>query len=781
MRPIWMHWVANGIENRAIWKLLVCFLAVIPMVRAETNGVSSAPGRPPVVQSAGTLRMVARLRQLADAANPVRNFFLNTERATSLGARLRGTTNLAKVNELGPTFASELLNSGQSERAMRQFHLLTEFYRDVPEFAAPGKALGMQLGEAMSAIRLGEQENCIVNHNADSCLFPLRPPAFHKLPRGSMSAIPLLTNLLTEAPEDLRARWLLNLAYMTLGQWPDGVPAGARIGPEVFASEYSMPAFPEIAEAIGLTAEDMGGGTVIEDFDNDGFLDVLISGWGLRSPMHYFHNDGNGHFTERTHEAGLDGLWGGLNLVSADYNNDGFVDVLILRGAWLGREGRLPHSLLRNNGDGTFTDVTEEAHVYGEHPSQTAVWWDYDGDGWLDLFIGNESQDAEHGDGNPCELYHNNGDGTFTECAEKMGLALVKFVKGVATADYDGDGRPDLYLSLRKGNNLLFHNDGPVPGSDPKAGLFRFSEVAAKAGVLGPDHSFPTWFFDYDQDGLPDLYVGGYHINDVSDVVADYLHLPSKGTKPKLYRNNGDGTFKDVTVEAHLDRVLHGMGSNFGDLDNDGFPDFYIGTGDPDLVTIIPNRMFRNAGGKFFQDVTTATHTGHLQKGHACAFADLDNDGDQDVFMNMGGAYSGDIYHKVLFLNPGTPNRHWVTLKLIGKKANRSGIGARIRVEVDTATGPRSVYKWVNTGGSFGSNPLRAEIGLGEAKSIRSIEVLWPAPGGTQKVPSVELDHFYTLTEGDAAAQPWAVKRIQFDANAHPSVHSSVLPSGEAR
>ena len=525
-----------------MWKLFFCFLAAIPVIRAETNGSLSAPVRLPVVQSAGTLRMVARLRQLAEAANPVRNYFLNGERATSFGARLRGTTNLAKVHELGPTFASELLNSGQSERAMRQFHLLTGFYREVPEFAAPRKALGMQLGEAMSAIRLGEQENCIVNHNADSCLFPLRPPAFHKLPRGSLSAIPLLTNLLAEAPDDLRARWLLNIASMTLGKWPDGVPAAARIGPEVFASEHSMPAFPEIAEAIGLTAEGMGGGTVIEDFDNDGFLDVLISGWGLRSPMHYFHNDGNGHFTERTHEAGLDGLWGGLNLVSADYNNDGFVDVLILRGAWLGREGRLPHSLLRNNGDGTFTDVTEEAHVYSEHPTQTAVWWDYDGDGWLDLFIGNESQDTgEHGDGNPCELYHNNGDGTFTECAEKMGLALVKFVKGVATADYDGDGRPDLYLSIRKGNNLLFHNDGPVPGSDPKAGLFRFSEVAAKAGVLGPDHSFPTWFFDYDQDGLPDIYVGGYHIDDVSDVVADYLHLPTKGTKPKLYRNNGDG------------------------------------------------------------------------------------------------------------------------------------------------------------------------------------------------------------------------------------------------
>ena len=760
--------------------LLVCGIGFVS-VAETTNAVSGVSGSRPVVQSAGTLRMAARLRQLAEAATPSRNFFLNRERATTYGARLRNTTNLALVHQWGPTYATELLNAGDSERAMRQFHLLSQFYREVPEFAARERAMGMQLGEAMSAIRLGEQENCLVNHNSQSCLFPFRPAAFHKLPRGSMAAIPVLTNLLAEAPEDLRARWLLNIAFMTLGQWPDGVPAAARIGPEVFASEYSLPEFPEIAGAVGLNAEDLGGGTVVEDFDNDGFLDVLISGWGLRSPLHLFHNDGNGHFTERTHEAGLDGLWGGLNLISADYNNDGFVDVMVLRGAWLGREGHLPNSLLRNNGDGTFTDVTEEAHIYSEHPTQTAVWWDYDGDGWLDLFIGNESQDPERGDRNPCELYHNNRDGTFTEIAEKAGLAVVAFVKGTATADFDGDGRPDLYLSLRSGNNRLFHNDGPVPGSDPNAGLFQFTDVTDKAGVRGPNFGFPTWFFDYDQDGLPDLFVGGYHISDVGDAVADYLHLPTKGSKPKLYHNNGDGTFKDVTAEAHLDRVLHGMGSNFGDLDNDGYPDFYIGTGDPDLVTLIPNRMFRNAEGRFFQDVTTATHTGHLQKGHGCAFADLDNDGDQDVFMNMGGAYSGDTYHKVLFLNPGTPRHHWVTLKLVGRKANRAGIGARIRVNVDAAAGPRSIYKWVNTGGSFGANPLRAEIGLGEATAIRSIEVRWPAPGGTQTLPGVALDQFYTITEGDAAARPWAVKRIRFDPNAHPAAHADATPPAGAQ
>lgn len=713
--------------------------------------------------------MAARLKELAEKSNPGRNRFLNKERVAGFEARLRGTTNLALINELGEIYATELLNSGQSEQAMKQFQLLSEFYREVPEFAAPGKSLGMMLGGAMSAIRLGEQENCLANHNGTSCLFPLVPLAYHKLPRGSMTAISMLTNCLAAAPDDLRARWLLNIAFMTLGQWPDQVPAPWRIGPEVFASEAAMPVYPEIAGSLGLDVDDLGGGTVIDDFDNDGFLDVLLSSWGLRSPLHFFHNDGNGHFTDRTRDAGLDGLWGGLNMISADYNNDGLVDVLILRGAWLGREGRLPNSLLRNNGDGTFTDVTQEAGMYSENPTQTATWFDYDGDGWLDLFIGNESQMTDRGDRRPCELYHNNRDGTFTECAAASGVAVVGWVKGVASADYDGDGRPDLYLSLRDGGNRLFHNEGALAGADPKSDAWTFRDVTEAAHVPGPSHSFPTWFFDYDQDGKPDLYVGGYRIFDVGDIVADYLHQPSRGVAPKLYHNNGDGTFTDVTVPMHLDRVLHAMGSNFGDLDNDGYPDFYLGTGDPDLLTLVPNRMFRNDAGRGFQDVTTATRTGHLQKGHACAFADLDNDGDQDVFMNMGGAYSGDNYRKVLFLNPGATNRHWVTLKLTGTKSNRSAIGSRIRVNVETPSGPRSVYKWVNTGGSFGANPLRAEIGLGDATAIRSIEIFWPTTGVTQTLPGVERDQFYTVTEGESAAKPWPVRRFAFDPAVHPN------------
>ena len=167
------------------------------------------------------------------------------------------------------------------------------------------------------------------------------------------------------------------------------------------------------------------------------------------------------------------------------------------------------------------------------------------------------------------------------------------------------------------------------------------------------------------------------------------------------------------------------MGANFGDLDNDGWLDFYLGTGDPSLSTLIPNRMFRNADGKFFQDVTTSGGFGHIQKGHGISFADFDNDGDQDIYEVMGGAYAGDNYRNVLFLNPGHGN-HWITLKLEGIRSNRAAMGARIRVTVQTAQGERSIYKTVSTGGSFGASPLRQEIGLGQAKAIRSVEIFWP-------------------------------------------------------
>jgi len=220
-----------------------------------------------------------------------------------------------------------------------------------------------------------------------------------------------------------------------------------------------------------------------------------------------------------------------------------------------------------------------------------------------------------------------------------------------------------------------------------------------------------------------------------------------------------------VTRETGLYRVLHAMGANFGDLDNDGFLDFYLGTGDPDLATIIPNRMFRNDAGKHFQDVTTSGGFGNLQKGHGVSFADIDNDGDQDIYENMGGAVSGDVYHNVLYENPGHGN-HWITLKLEGVRSNRAAIGARICVVVKSATGEHHYYKTVGTGGSFGASPLRQEIGLGQAEAIARVVIFWPCTVKTQVLAGLDMDRFYKVREDRAAALPWALKTFRLGAKA---------------
>src|SRR5439155_24245360 len=176
--------------------------------------------------------------------------------------------------------------------------------------------------------------------------------------------------------------------------------------------------------------------------------------------------------------------------------NDGFSGGLVLRGGWMSDAGAFPCSLLRNNGDGTFTDVTEEAGLLRFHPTQTAVWFDFNNDGWLDLFIGNES--SSEGKSHPCELFRNNGDGTFTECAAACGVAVVGMVKGVTSGDFNNDGRPDLYISRRGGYNILFRNDGPKDASAGLKSPWNFTDVTAAAGVREPENSFTTWFFDYD-------------------------------------------------------------------------------------------------------------------------------------------------------------------------------------------------------------------------------------------------------------------------------------------
>ena len=759
---------SNSVHLMATWRRAIGLAlaglvsSLVLLVGAEPATTTNAAPAKPLPE--GTRKMVERLAKIRAGAeaDPRSQPFMSRERARELEAVLAQETAKDQLAKLMPQYGMQLLNAGSSQQALTEFENFEAFLARNQISLAPRQRDSLRVLRALALLRIGEQENCLINHNAESCLFPIRGGGIHHLPRGSQGALRLLTEQMTQRPNDLRARWLLNIAYMTLGQYPAQVPPQWLIPPDKFAAEYDIKPFPDVAMPLGLDVNGLAGGVIMEDFDGDGFLDLMVSDWSLYGQLRLFHNNGDGTFAERTAEAGLTGLVSGLNLMQTDYNNDGLPDVFIPRGAWLGGSGHFPKSLLRNNGDGTFTDVTEEAGLLSPYPSQTAVWLDYDGDGWLDVFIGNESSNGEK---NPCELYHNNHDGTFTECAAQCGVQVNRFIKGVASADFNHDGRPDLYLSNRNGSNLLFRNDGPRAGSDGTK--WAFTEVAAQAGVGTQNASFPTAFFDYDNDGWEDILVTGYSIRDVGDICADYLGLPHDAERARLYRNNHDGTFKDVTQAAGLYKVIHAMGLNYGDLDNDGWLDFYAGTGDPDLATLIPNRMFRNNGGKAFQEVTTSGGFGMLQKGHAISFGDIDNDGDQDIYSVVGGAYTGDTAYSQLFLNPGHGN-HWITLKLEGKVSNRIAIGARLRVNTVEGGAPRAIYKTVSTGASFGTLPLRQEIGLGQATEITSIEIFWPTTGKTQTLKGLPMDHFYKVTEGEAQATPWDVKPVHLNLAAKP-------------
>ena len=644
--------------------------------------------------------------------------------------------------------AQALLPAGALEEAIATFE---EVRRDIranavnppPEFTA---ALNDQL--AIAYLRQAQVANCRPERGSAPCLFPIPDEASHTDTTAARAAISIYEAALRDAPDDLISHWLLNIAYMMVGEYPHAVPIQWRIPEEAISSAYDIGRFPDVAPQLGLNTRGLAGGSVTSDFDRDGYIDILASSSGFRDQIRYFKNNGDGTFDDRTLAAGLEGLVGGLNALSTDYNNDGFTDVLVLRGAWL--PWGHPNSLLRNNGDGTFDDVTEAAGLFGAFPTQAAVWADFDNDGWLDVFIGNETTEGPQ---NPSQLFINNGDGTFTDMARQAGVAVIGFVKGVAAADYDNDGLSDLYVSLLGESNLLFHNEGSGGGGGGGGDAYpTFSEVGLAAGVQQPLASLPTWFFDYDNDGWEDLIAFGFSATS-GDLAAEYLGRPHGATLSHLYRNSGDGTFADVTTETGLDKIFLAMGSNFGDLDNDGFLDIFVGTGNPDFRALIPNRVFRNAGGASFQDVAASGGFGHLQKGHGVAFADLDNDGDQDIYMVLGGANEGDYAYNALFANPGHGNR-WITLQFEGVQSNRAAIGARIHVIVDTPGGPRDIHVTVNQGGNFGASSLRQEIGLGNATAIRQITIGWPASGTTDVYTDVVLDRVLLIREGADAPTP---------------------------
>ena len=718
----------------------------------------TAPETVPNSEESGAADLREYAARLSDSGDP----YFGTRQVDYLSGQLvnpiydTDTWRMTVLRQL----AFHRLRLGQVDESIT---LLTEAV-ELAESSMPDSRdrLGALEELAVAYMKRGEIQNCVSPEGRLVCALPLDPAYAHEDSDSISRAIDILDGLLALDPGDVRRRWLLNIAHMARGTYPAGVSERYLVPPSAFAPEHDLGGrFREVAADIGIYSVDLAGGAIVEDFDNDGLLDIVTSSWDPSQSLRLYRPTvnkwGRGRFVERTNAAGLSEQTGGLNIVQADYDNDGWMDILVMRGGWLMSNGQMRMSLLRNEGDGSFSDVTYESGLAKPAlPSQSAAWADYDNDGDLDLFSCNESM-AETQDESaaiifPSQLFRNDGNGGFVDVALEAGVANMRYCKGSTWGDYDNDGDQDLYLSNYASENRLYRNNGDGT----------FTDVAPELGVTEPIESFPAWFWDYDNDGWLDLFVAGY-ARDIDSVAADYMGLPSRGARPRLYRNtgsalrqaqslprtrSGDERFEDVTAQVGLDDVNQGMGSNFGDFDNDGYPDIYLGTGFPAFNALAPNVAYRNDEGGSFSNVTFSAGLGHIQKGHGIAFGDLDRDGDQDIFMQVGGFYPSDGFVNSLYVNPGSDNR-WTSIRLIGTQSNRAAIGARITVNVTTSDGEGQVHAVVSSGGSFGASSLEQEMGLGQAESIEAVEVWWPASGTRQRFEDVPLDTAIEIVEGD--------------------------------
>jgi hypothetical protein len=496
------------------------------------------------------------------------------------------------------------------------------------------------------------------------------------------------------------------------------------------------------AEKLGSLLESTGAGAVWFDYNNDGLMDLyVVSGKPLGEGMHpyplrhlpqnpphnhLYRNDGNGKFTDVTEQAGVAGDLFSMAAIAADYDNDGNVDLLVTG------YGRV--ILYRNKGDGTFEDVTEKAGIHVSGWSIGAAWLDYDRDGCVDLFIGRYVKfDPEYrayyaADNYPGPLdyepqsnvlLHNNCNGTFTDVSEKSGISQYKArAMGVTAADFDLDGYPDIYVANDKTENFLLHNQ--------KNGTFK--DIALSAGVAYGQNGENTSamgpvFLDLGHEGRVDLWVTDSKYN-------------------RLMRNVGNLQFEDITERAGISQLAAqyvSWGTGVYDFDNDGRDDIFVAHGG--LIHMIPQEhsVFRNVGDWKFEDVSRDAGPFFDVKSVArgAAFADYDNDGKIDVFIvNLGAP--AFLLHNV---SPG--GNHWITVKLIGHKSNRDGIGAQVEV---LAAGNRQQRERTAGSGYLSQDDPRIHFGLGAAKKIDRLTITWPS--GTKQVQeNLPVDRIMTVEE----------------------------------
>ncbi len=521
--------------------------------------------------------------------------------------------------------------------------------------------------------------------------------------------------------------------------------------------------------------ETTGCGIAFFDYDNDGWLDIFqvngttleLSGpplprgiaksrlASIRLPTcHLYHNNRDGTFTDMTARAGLAHVGWGQGVAVGDYDNDGWDDLFVT--CW----GQ--NTLYRNNGNGTFTDVTARVGLLQQAPrprwNTGCCFVDYDRDGHLDLFVANYvdldlAATPATGSGPYCHwkgvpvmcgprglppaanfLYHNNGNGTFTDVTEKAGILRTPghYSLTALTGDFDNDGWPDIYVACDSTPSILYHNnhDGTFTDIAIPAGCAFNEDGRAQAG-MGATAG------DYDGDGWLDIFKTNF-----SDDTSS------------LYRNNGDGTFSDATFSAGLglNTKWLGWGCGFADLDNDGWPDIFLANGHvyPELEKAglddykEPKVVYRNLGNGQFEDVSKAAGPGVQLRRSArgVAFGDFDNDGDIDIVIN-----NMNDPPTLLRNDLASPN-HWLKIKVVGTRSNRSGIGARVRV----VTGNHAQIDEVRSGGSYVSqNDLRLHFGLGGAPKADMVEIRWPS-GTVDTLRDVEADQIIWVEEGKGAS-----------------------------
>ncbi len=524
-------------------------------------------------------------------------------------------------------------------------------------------------------------------------------------------------------PGNERARSWLWLTSTRLGGYPASVPEEHRMEMKV---GYAKPTvqFEDIASRIGLDKTSAGRGLAVFDYNNDGLLDVVIV--AAHGGCNLYRNNGDGTFTDVSVGSGLDTCVNGFAVTAGDYNNDGYPDLFITRLGFFVGEAQL----YRNNGDGTFTDVTAEAGLKIWGPAFTASWVDYDCDGYLDLFVAN-NLGGLFDRKTPNRLFHNNGDGTFTEVTAAAGLATIWPTIGCAWGDYNDDGYPDLFLSNAMGHSQLYRNNGDGT----------FTDVSEEAGVTGNCIGSIAFWCDYNNDGRLDLVQ--FCWSDHEDVIYTMRNgeAPPNGQLHRIYHNNGDGTLTLKNREIGLDGCWGSMSGNFGDFNNDGNIDLLLGNGSPRMDRLEPPILLENDGTKF-RNITFAAGLPFSGKSHGSNMADLFGDGRLSLLIASGGAYPGDLLTSNVYCPKELPG-NYLNVRLEGVKSNRSAIGARLTLDA----GGRKQIREVGGGSNFGCLPFEQHFGLGSNKTATRLEIRWPS-GFRQWIENPPVNDTIRVTEG---------------------------------